>query len=453
MAFSNLFLISIVSIMYMSIGITTVVNAWAVVNIAPPRMRTMASRHNNHPQSKTASSQSTTTSLLLSSLAATTTTTKESSVTELKKVLEREYATFFNPMRTEYYAPNVSFDDPLTSLAGVDAYKANVDMLSGRTLLGSILFQDGGINLHSITGGGCEIKTIVTDEHEKVEIQDIITRWTLRFTMKVLPWKPTARFSGISVYKIKSVGDGGGVQIVGQLDYWDSINLKQGGGYEKVGKGEALADFLNQLKPGGFQASLAAPELPYSLLRRGKDYEVRKYPAFFAVQLKYERRDEGFGTLGAFTSGTETPMGPAIMEVRGSNGGGGGGGGGGNNDKFMQWPLTYATPGSDTAPKPILALEKKKKMTEGGDGGPWKTCEIVAVPAKVIAVAEFSDASLEPVVRKSARQLRASLERDGLACDVDDSSVTFAQYDAIFSMGKRRGEVWIELKDGGHPWC
>jgi hypothetical protein len=34
----------------------------------------------------------------------------------------------------------------------------------------------------------------------------------------------------------------------------------------------------------------------------------------------------------------------------------------------------------------------------------------------------------------------------------DDSPLQFAQYDAVYTMGKRRGEVWIELKDGSHPW-
>jgi SOUL heme-binding protein/Uncharacterized conserved protein (DUF2358) len=344
------------------------------------------------------------------------------SVEELKKVLEREYVSFFNPMRTEYYAKDVTFDDPLTNLAGVDAYKKNVDMLAGRTLLGSILFEDGGINLHSVTGG-----EISSDG----SIEDIVTRWTLRFTMKVFFWKPTARFSGISVYKVKPIGDR--VQISAQLDYWDSINLKDGGVYEKVDRGVALADFLNQLKPGGFQASSAAPELPFALLRRGKDYEVRKYPAYTAVKLQYERRDEGFGTLGAFTTGTEPPQGPAIMNVEGTD------------TKYMQWPLTYAAPGSDGAPEPKLAIVKSSES-------PWKNCEIIAVPAKVVAVVEFSDASLEPVVRKADRQLRASLHRDGLDFVDTGTSVTFAQYDAIFSMGKRRGEVWIDLKDGGHPW-
>lgn len=360
----------------------------------------------------------------------TATTTQEESVTELKRVLEREYVSFFNPMRTEYYAPNVTFDDPLTTLAGVDAYKTNVDMLAGRTLLGSILFEDGGINLHSITGG---------DIQDDGSISDIITRWTLRFTMKVFFWNPTARFSGISIYKIQPpMGPGmDKVQIVSQIDYWDSINLKPGGSYEPVSKGDALADFVNQLKPGGFQASSAAPELPFALLRRAKDYEVRRYPAYYAVQIQYQRRDEGFGTLGAFTSGIETPQGPAIMNVDGPD------------TKYMQWPLTYAAPGSDGAPEPKLALLKSNESQ-------WSSCKIIAVPSKVVAIAEFSDASLEPVVRKANRQLRTSLQRDGLRfhdTDDDTSSVlTFAQYDAIFSMGKRRGEVWIDLMDGGHPW-
>jgi hypothetical protein len=111
-------------------------------------------------------------------------------------------------------------------------------------------------------------------------------------------------------------------------------------------------DFLGQLKPGGFVATSAAPELPYQLLRRGNGYEVRRYPSFSAVRIKYDRRDEGFGTLGAFTKGKSyriytqnarpivpyvythiqrrtvgmNPLSPAIMQVQNSS------------DKFMLWP-------------------------------------------------------------------------------------------------------------------
>lgn len=224
------------------------------------------------------------------------------SVTELKRVLEREYVSFFDPMRREYYAPNVAFVDPMTTLEGVDSYQNNVDMLASRTLLGKLLFEDAGIVLHNIEGGD----VVVGEGGEGGEISDIITRWTLRLTAKVLPWSPTARFSGISVYKVKPTpGSSVGVTIVGQTDYWDSVNIspESGGEYGPVDKSRAIGDFLGQLAPGGFEAAAAAPELPYSLLRRGDGYEVRKYPAFAGVKLPYNRRDEGFGSLGAFTKG------------------------------------------------------------------------------------------------------------------------------------------------------
>lgn len=60
---------------------------------------------------------------------------------------------------------------------------------------------------------------------------------------------------------------------------------------------------------------------------------------------------------------------------------------------------------------------------------------------------------MEPVVRKADRELRECLKRDGLVpSENSEDLVQFAQYDAIFSMGRRRGEVWIDLVDGGHPW-
>ena len=83
----------------------------------------------------------------------------------------------------------------------------------------------------------------------------------------------------------------------------------------------------------------------------------------------------------------------------------------------------------------------------------WKDCEIENLGSKVVAVGSFSDASVAPIVRKADRKLRKSLERDGIVVPSEsDSSVKFAQYDAIFSLGKRRGEVWIEIDDDGHPY-
>lgn len=355
----------------------------------------------------------------------------EKSVGELKKILYREYATFFEPMYTEYYASDVSFVDPMTSLSGVAQYQNNVDMLASRTLLGKYLFSDAGIVLHSVTGGDVD-----TDSNT---ISDLVSRWTLRFTFKALPWKPTARFTGISKYKVvQSLNDKTGVKVVGQLDYWDSINILPGGNgrYEQVGKSAALGDFLNQIKPSGLEAKQSGPELPYQLLRRGNGYEVREYPEYVAVRLPYSRRDEGFGSLGAFTRGMN-PMAPAIMNVYTDD----------TLDKYMSWPLAFAPPGSDTLP------ELPKEAEEKAGQGQWRTIKVQNVPSQVVAVAEFNDASMGPVVRMADRNLREALERDGLKpADGTDEGVMFAQYDAIFSMGKRRGEAWIRLADGGHPW-
>lgn len=365
----------------------------------------------------------------------TTSTDLETSVSKLKQVLEREYVTFFDPMVKDYYKEDVSFTDPLNQLVGIDNYQQNVDMLAGRTLMGKILFDNASIQLHSVTGG--EISTNTSGE----TISNIQTRWTLRFTFAALPWKPTARFSGISVYEVEpSNAKGVGVVVTSQHDYWDNLNLQPGGNnnvYQDVSRLEGLQDLWNQLKPGGFQASAAAPELPYSLLRRGSDYQVRRYPSYSCLTLNsYQRRDEGYERLGSFTSSSEceSALGPAILQVQSDD----------SSQKQMSWPLTYAPPGSDEAPSPTKALSKLEGLM--GDA-----LSIVTIPSQVIAVREFTDASMEPVVRKNDKLLRESLQRDDLV-PAGSSELQFAQYDAIFSMGTRRGEVWIPLQEGGHPW-
>ena len=41
----------------------------------------------------------------------------------LKACLEREYTGFFSPMELQFYEDDVLFQDPLTSLTGVQSYK------------------------------------------------------------------------------------------------------------------------------------------------------------------------------------------------------------------------------------------------------------------------------------------------------------------------------------------
>mmetsp|Transcript_1822 Transcript_1822/g.3976 ORF Transcript_1822/g.3976 Transcript_1822/m.3976 type:complete len:431 (+) Transcript_1822:148-1440(+) len=394
----------------------------------------------------TTNTASTNTALLASnpaSDAATTTTTTTSGLTDrverLKKVLQREYVSFFDPMQCEYYSDSVSFEDPMTALEGVDKYKNNVDMLASRTLLGKFLFRDAGIVLHKVEGGEVNAETGA--------ISNIVTRWTLRVTAKAIPWNPTARFTGISVYEV-SKGGSEGVVVDHQTDYWDSINIVGGGGgdgdrqgtYAKVDKAIAVGDFLDQLKPDNGNAAAAGMELPYQLLRRGKDYELRRYPSYTAATIPYDRRDEGYDVLASLTQGI-APLAPSVMVVpNGDNDDNDG------DQKSMSWPLAYAAPG-ESAPPPLPQAITDRDSAWSGDSA------IATIPPRVVAVGSFSDASVAPIVRKADAKLRAALARDGIGIPTgSESSVKFAQYDAIFSLGKRRGEVWIELDDDGHPY-
>lgn len=358
------------------LNVLLIVSSLSVSNVAAfttTPTATKASRTYLHKSSILYSSPS-------SSTSSSNTSSLPSKITQLKKILSKEYTTFFNPMYTSYYSPTVTFTDPMTTLSGVQSYQNNVDMLASRTLLGKLLFTDASISLHSVTGGD------VIQNDKDVVIEDIITRWTLRMTLSILPWKPTARFTGISVYKViptttnntptTSNDNNNGVSIINQIDYWDSINIKpfSNGQYQTVDKSIAINDFLNQLKPNGFTAQSAAPELPYQLLRRGDGYEVRYYPSYKGVKLPYKRRDEGFGSLGAFTKGMN-PLSPALMDVQKDD----------VSDKYMMWPLVYAKPGErdEDVVVPNDALEKAGK-------GQWRTIRIVDVPSKVVAVREFS---------------------------------------------------------------
>lgn len=81
----------------------------------------------------------------------------------------------------------------------------------------------------------------------------------------------------------------------------------------------------------------------------------------------------------------------------------------------------------------------------------------------VVAVSRFEMAATEPVAKGYTLRLRQDIERDGLTAvnyankaeiegsgSASEEILTVAQFDALFSLNKRRVEVWLELSD--HPW-
>ena len=122
-------------------------------------------------------------------------------------------------------------------------------------------------------------------------------------------------------------------------------------------------------------------------------------------------------------------------------------------EKVMTWPMQYAMPG--------------EQLQDALSGLPEPTIpgvERVRVRSRVVAVARFDVAATEPVVRGYTRQLMAQLRADGLepqsshqpysqtkvGVEEDVEEVTIGQYDALFSLNKRRNEVWVELER--HLW-
>lgn len=330
-----------------------------------------------------------------------------------RKSIAREYSSFFSPMERSIYAPDVTFVDPLTSFAGIDNYQKNVDLLGGRTFLGSLLFSDASIVLHRF---------------EEPAPNKLLTRWTLQMTVKILPWAPRAKFTGVSIYTIDETKG----QIVKQEDYWDSVNLNNGE-YSKQSFQAGLADFLGQLKQET-SAELAAPELPYELLRRGKRYEVRRYPKTTVVQTRYEQRPEGYDRLGSYVGGSNVLskkldfFSPTLMRISDNPESG-------KRDKVMEWPLNYCMPGSTLSTKlsdfpastvPQLVLNEKEDF--------------------IVGVTRFDLAATEPVVKGYTKQLIGDLKADGLVpTSKSMNELIIAQFDALFSLNKRRNEVWVEL--------
>lgn len=110
-------------------------------------------------------------------------------------------------------------------------------------------------------------------------------------------------------------------------------------------------------------------------------------------------------------------------------------------DKLMTWPLQYLLPGKTFDSLPPLPEPTIPKLS------------LKQVPSQVFAITRFEVAATEPVVRGYTNQLLSDITNDGLIPknpNVVNQEVIVGQYDALFSLNKRRNEVWIELDN--HPW-
>jgi hypothetical protein len=172
-------------------------------------------------------------------------------------------------------------------------------------------------------------------------------------------------------------------------------------------------------------------------LRRARYYEVRRYPAHIAAETNYDKRPEGYDRLGSYCGGSNEMnskvkfFSPTLMKIEDSNQG---------RNKVMSWPLLYNVPGRPSpqiSDLPISTIPSVK---------------LIEKPERVVAVLRFEAAATEPVVRKCTEQLLTLIERDGMSAarSANEGTCIVGQFDALFSLNKRRNEVWIDLES--HPW-
>jgi len=66
----------------------------------------------------------------------------------IKRSLASEYASFFTPLQSDIYCPDLVFTDPLSVVKGVSSYEKNIDLIAGRGLIGGLVFDEGRGRIH-----------------------------------------------------------------------------------------------------------------------------------------------------------------------------------------------------------------------------------------------------------------------------------------------------------------
>ena len=180
----------------------------------------------------------------------------------------------------------------------------------------------------------------------------------------------------------------------------------------------------------------------YELLRRSARYEVRRYPATVSIECNYDKRPEGYDRLASYAGGSNTDgkrllyYAPTVMTINDEEDSG-------VRKKRMTWPMIYAIPGIQ---------EESSLKIEALPDSTISRVDKVKKPSRVVAVTRFEIPATEPVVRGYTAQLLNDLKKDNLKPTeaAEKGECIVGQYDALFSLNKRRNEVWVELEE--HLW-
>ncbi|KXZ41448.1 hypothetical protein GPECTOR_463g374 [Gonium pectorale] len=311
------------------------------------------------------------------------------------------------------YEEVVDFRDPITRYSSLSGYLFNIAFLRRAF--------DPAFTLHDMRLTGPT---------------DVTTRWTMsmRFTPAgALPtrkyWNPTITFTGTSTYVFNPASG----KVYRHIDTWDSIRNQE---FFSL---EGFADFFSQLLSFYSTPGLETPQ--YTILRRAKDYEVRRYDPYVVA----ETAMEAAGALNreVLKSGqvSVSPAGPGnrafnslAKYIFGDNAA--------RARMAMTTPVFSDTTGTMRFVIGPSALKAMPSLPAPNSDA----VSLGRLEGGVFAARVFSGVAREADSAAQAEALKASLVRDGLK--TSSPVWTLARYNDPSTPGPfRRNEVLLPLED------
>ncbi|MQL98635.1 hypothetical protein Taro_031351 [Colocasia esculenta] len=256
------------------------------------------------------------------------------------------------------YDDRVEFRDPITRYDTIDGYLFNIGLLRS-------LFRPD-FQLHHVKQTGP---------------YEITTRWTMVMNFALLPWRPEAVFTGVSIMGINPQTR----KFCSHVDIWDSIKNND---YFSL---EGLWDFIKQLRYYK-TPDLETPQ--YQILKRAQNYEVRKYAPFLVVEAKSDKLSgsAGFNNVtgyifGKNSSSEKIPMTTPVFTQA-------------IDDKLSNVSIQIVLPLNkelDKLPDPNVESVTLRKVEAG-----------------TAAVMKFSGKTSDEIVHSKEKALRSALIKGGL---------------------------------------
>lgn len=247
---------------------------------------------------------------------------------------------------------------------------------------------------------------------EATDSSTFTARWSMTCTLRVAPWRPPLVLTGRSVVTVDPLTG----KLTAQRDVWDAV------ADIPAPSVEAYAYVVQQLTTLYTTPDLETPT--YTVLRKMREYEVRRYDDYTVAQVPMAPGDRvsggsGFNELAAYTIGGQNTA----------------------ETKLEMTTPVFTTVSDASTPIMQFVVEGSKAANLPGPRNPSITPSTVR--ARVVAARMFGGWPQEWEVVEEERLLRGALLLDGLQ---PSPGYSLARYNDPFTPPwLRRNEVLIEL--------